>query len=173
MTRQTWALALAACAWLGAGSALAATPAAKAAAQAPAKAAATLHVVDVRIPAVPPVSRNGVAFFSVHNAGSKADVLTGVESPIADTVELHAMEMRGALVGMSRVRAITVPAGGHVELVPGGRHVMLIGLRKPLVAGDRVPLTLVFRDAGRVAVEAQVHAVDGKAEAAGAHEHAH
>jgi copper(I)-binding protein len=39
---------------------------------------------------------------------------------------------------------IPLPAGGEVRFAPGGRHLMLIGLKRPLHPGDRVPATLHF-----------------------------
>ena len=51
---------------------------------------------------------------------------------------------------------IEVPAGGQVELKPGGYHVMLIGLMRDLSDGEKFPLTLQFEKGGEVTVEAEV-----------------
>jgi periplasmic copper chaperone A len=57
---------------------------------------------------------------------------------------------------MRQITDATVPAGGALALEPGGTHVMLIGLRSPLVPGATVPLILTFRHAGEVRVDAVV-----------------
>ena len=51
---------------------------------------------------------------------------------------------------------ISVPAGGKVELKPGGLHVMMIGLTKPLVKGEKIKARLVFEKAGAVDVVFEV-----------------
>ena len=77
---------------------------------------------------------------------------------MAARVEIH----ESLLVdGMSRMRprdSIPVAPGATVKLEPAGLHLMLVGLKAPLVAGTRVPLTLVFRDAGTITVELSVGA---------------
>jgi hypothetical protein len=59
-------------------------------------------------------------------------------------------------MSMRKVDSIPVPAGGTVDLVPGGYHVMLMGLRQPLADGAKVPLTLVFEKAGEIKIEVTV-----------------
>jgi hypothetical protein len=107
-------------------------------------------------------SRPGGAYLTITNKGAEADRLTGAECAIAERVELHRSGMDGGMMRMTPVTAIEVPAGGKVTLAPGGYHVMLIGLKKPLAAGSKVPLTLVFEKAGRVAVEVSVQPLGGK-----------
>jgi len=107
-------------------------------------------------------SRPGGAYLTVTNKGAEADRLTGAESPVAGRVELHRSGMADGMMRMTPVEAIEVPAGGKVALEPGGYHLMLMGLKKPMVAGSKVPLTLVFEKAGRVAVEVTVQPLGGK-----------
>jgi hypothetical protein len=57
------------------------------------------------------------------------------------------------------VNAIDVPPGQTVELKPGAWHMMLIGLKAPLKAGDKVPMTLKFEKAGEVKVELKIEEV--------------
>ena len=84
-------------------------------------------------------------------------VSSAYSSPVADRVEVHTMSMDGDVMRMRAVPALVIPAGGHVDLAPGdGYHLMLIGLKRPLKVGDRVPLTLTFANAGHVDVEMPV-----------------
>jgi copper(I)-binding protein len=68
--------------------------------------------------------------------------LVEVRSPVAGTVEIHEMKMDGNVMRMRPIRSLELPPGKAVELKPGGYHVMLMDLKKPLNAGDMVPLTL-------------------------------
>jgi len=74
-----------------------------------------------------------------------ATSLIGAASPIANTVQIHEMKMQGDLMTMRPVAAINIPANTTLELKPGGYHLMLIGLTKPLTKGDKVPVKLTFR----------------------------
>jgi len=69
--------------------------------------------------------------------------LLSVGSPVAGVVEIHEMAMEGTTMRMRAVPSLELPAGGAVELKPGGYHVMLMDLKQQLKPGDRVPLTLV------------------------------
>jgi copper(I)-binding protein len=57
---------------------------------------------------------------------------------------------------MREAGPLEVPANGKLTLAPGGLHIMLMGLKKPLAAGSSFPLTLQFEKAGEVKVEVQV-----------------
>lgn len=95
----------------------------------------------------------GGGFLTVANPGKTDDRLIAVASPIAAQVQLHTMTMDGGVMRMREVTGgLTVPAGGTLELKPGGYHIMFIGLKKPLKAGERVPATLTFQRAGKVQV---------------------
>ena len=99
---------------------------------------------------------NGVGYFTILNRGAKPEALVGVETPVAQKVEMHAMSMTGGVMRMAQVSAAPVPAGGKTEFGPGGYHLMLIGLRKPLNLGDRVPLTLTFASGAHVSTTLSV-----------------
>jgi len=70
--------------------------------------------------------------------------LVGAASPSASIVEVHEMAMKDNVMTMRAVDELPLPAGKTVELKPGGYHVMLIDLAKPLAAGDKVPVTLTI-----------------------------
>jgi len=93
--------------------------------------------------------RMTAGFLVVVNDGTTPDRLVAVEIPGATMVELHVTE-NGM---MRRVAAFEVPAGGRLEVTPGGAHLMIGPLQAPLLEGDRLPGTLIFEQAGAVAVE--------------------
>jgi periplasmic copper chaperone A len=72
--------------------------------------------------------------------------LVGVSSPVAGKAEVHEMKMQGDVMVMRPAGVIDLPVGRAFELKPGGYHVMLQGLAKPLQPGSAVPLTLLFRN---------------------------
>jgi periplasmic copper chaperone A len=94
----------------------------------------------------------GAGFLSIANRGSTADRLVGASSPIARVVEIHTHIREGDILRMRPVAAVDLPPGGTVTLQPGGFHLMLIGLKEPLIQGQSVPLTLRFERAGEVQV---------------------
>ena len=77
----------------------------------------------------------------------QARQLVGVSTPAAGVSEVHEMKMNGDVMTMRPVPALDLPAGRTVELKPGGFHLMLMDLKKPLPAGSSVELTLLFKNA--------------------------
>ena len=112
----------------------------------------------------------GGGYLSLHNPGKTADRLLGASSPAAERIELHLMAMEGDVMRMRQVESVELPPGGRVELKPGGLHLMLMGLKQPLQAGQAVPLTLRFEKAGEVPVRLQVQG-SGAQPQGGGHEH--
>ena len=57
---------------------------------------------------------------------------------------------------MREVPGIDVPASGVVKLMPGGFHIMFLGLSAPFKADTTVPVTLKFEKAGEVKVDFEI-----------------
>lgn len=112
----------------------------------------------------------GVGYLKLSNQGA-ADRLLSATSPAAASVEMHSMAMEGDVMKMRQVDAIELPAGQTVELKPGGYHLMLMGLKAPLKAGDKLPLTLRFEKAGEVVVTVNVEVPKPAADAMADHKH--
>lgn len=106
--------------------------------------------------ALPPNAPVGAAYMVVLNSSAEPDALVSASTPIASKAELHTHVMSGEVMKMQQVESVTIPAGGEARFAPGGNHVMLFGLKKPLVAGESFPLTLVFEKAGAVDVEVNI-----------------
>jgi len=75
---------------------------------------------------------------------------------VAEKLELHEMVRDGTMMKMSPVKSIEIPAGGKTELKPGGLHLMLFGLKRPLAAGDSIHVTLTLDDGSTVMLMAGV-----------------
>jgi len=96
------------------------------------------------------------AYMVIHNDGQAADTLIGARSEAAGSVTLHRSVMTGEMMGMEPVPRLEVPAGGRIELQPGGLHLMLTDLKQKLTSGQKVRITLQFERSGEVGVEAEV-----------------
>ena len=119
-----------------------------------------------------PATGTGAVYATIVNNGTRPDRLLGGSSPLASRLELHettSQKASGGMAGMGNmsmpgmttmqpVSSIPVPAGGKAVLAPGGFHIMLIGLRHDLKAGEAVPLRLHFAKAGWQAATARVRA---------------
>ena len=96
--------------------------------------------------ATPGQAQNGAAYLTI--VSPTTDRLTAASSPVAKKVELHTMSMEGGVMRMRPLAALDIPAGQTVALSPGGTHIMLLGLARPLREGQSFPLTLSFEHAG-------------------------
>ena len=106
--------------------------------------------------------RDGGGFMVITNDGSKADQLVGASSPASEEVQIHTVQLEQGMMRMRELPGgIPVPAAGRVELKPGSLHIMFIKLNHPLKAGEQVPVTLRFRDAGEKTVKFEVRSVAG------------
>lgn len=109
--------------------------------------------------------------------GKSSARLVGADSPAAKTVEVHNMKMENGVMKMFPVEGIDVPAGKTVKLAPGGYHVMMMGLHKPLTEGQKVPLKLTFELANKqretIDLSVEVRKVVAKPKMEGKGHHGH
>lgn len=103
----------------------------------------------------------GAAYLSLENKGGTVDRLVAVSVPadVAAKTQIHTMRQQGNVMRMSEADGIDLPPSAKIDMRPGdGYHIMLIGLKKPLVAGEKILLTLSFAKAGTVEVNLNVEA---------------
>ena len=129
-----------------------------------------IKIEDAYTRATVPGQQVAGGFMKIENKGV-ADQLIAASSPVAGEVQLHEMAMDGNVMKMRQVKDIVVPAGGAVELKPGGLHLMFINIKAPLSAGETVPLKLKFAKAGDVEVKMPVNAMGAGAGHGGATKH--
>ncbi len=122
--------------------------------------AQSVEVKDAWVRGTVPAQKATGAFMEI--TGKSAARLLSVDSPVAASVEIHNMTMQNGVMKMSQVDGIDVPAGKTVKLAPGGYHVMFMGLKQQMKAGDRVPLKLTFElaDKKRESLELSVEVRD-------------
>lgn len=115
----------------------------------------------------------GAGYLTIRNAGGAADTLVTVETPAAERGEIHDMTMTDD--GVMRMRrladGIEIPAGGAIDLKPGGMHLMLMNLTQPLVAGARVRVKLTFKSGASGEIELPVRALGADGGSSGGHSH--
>jgi copper(I)-binding protein len=104
---------------------------------------------------------NSAAYMVLETAGGEPDRLVASSTPVAEQAQLHSHSMADGIARMRPVDAVEVAPGTPTVLEPGGLHIMLIGLKQKLAAGDTLPLSLVFEHAGEVTVEIPVRAMAG------------
>ena len=126
--------------------------------------AANVVVTDAWARATMPGQKVSGAYLQIQ---SDADArLVGASSPVVLRVEVHEMKMDGDVMRMREIKVIDLPKGKTVSLEPGGFHIMLMNLQKPIAAGDVIPLTLVVESGGKrqnVEVKAEARAMGGGA----------
>jgi copper(I)-binding protein len=139
MKRTTKLILIGALAWAAAGSALAQVSVSSAWARS----------------TVPGQGGTGAFMTLVSKDGGK---LVGAASPVAGVVELHEMAMENNVMKMRAIPALDLPAGREVQLKPGGYHVMLLDLKRPLKVGEKlqIELRLEMRDGKRVSQPVEV-----------------
>lgn len=110
--------------------------------------------------ATPPGGRNAAVYATLENTGNKEAVLVAVRSNTAERIEIHRSAVEDGIARMRTVEGgIVIPPGATVELAPRGHHIMLLGLKRPLVEGERVGLVLSFEPQGEIEVELAVQAL--------------
>src|SRR5205085_3581920 len=109
-------------------------------------------------------------FLTIENKGAAPDRLLSGSGDIAGKVEIHEMAMNNGVMTMRPLdKGLVIEPGKTVKLAPGGYHLMLMDLKQPFKQGDKVPLTLEFEKAGKVALSLDVQGVGAQAPAG--HDH--
>ena len=101
--------------------------------------------------------QSAAVYLTLANTGAGDDRLVAADSPAADSASLHSSSSSG---GVARMRALPdgldLAAGDRLELAPGGTHIMLTGLKRPLAAGRTVELRLRFARSGQQTLAVRV-----------------
>src|SRR3569832_991106 len=107
-------------------------------------------------------------YFTIENRGTAPDKLVAVSAAIAGKADVHEMAMdNGVMKLRPQDKGLVIQPGQTVKLAPGGYHLMLQDLKGPFKEGEKVPVTLTFEKAGKVAVSLDVQGVGAKAPGGG------
>jgi copper(I)-binding protein len=109
----------------------------------------SITVTNVKARATFAMATTGAAYLTVSNHSAKDNTLVraSVASDVAEEAQLHTSLHEDGMMKMRQMTdGILIPAHSTVEFVPGGYHVMIMGLKHPLEAGTEFELTLFFAD---------------------------
>ncbi len=109
--------------------------------------AGQVTVTNAWVRATVPGQEVAGAFMDIQSDANARLILA--RSTVTPRVEVHEMKMDGDVMRMREVKAVELPKGVKVSLKPGGYHIMLMNLKKPIAAGDKIPLTLVIETQGK------------------------
>ncbi len=116
--------------------------------------------------ATPGGAKIGGGYLTIENKGSAPDRLIGGSADIASKVEVHEMVMNNGVMTMRPLdKGLTIEPGKTAKLAPGGYHLMMFDLKRPLKQGDKLPVTLEFEKAGKVTISLDVQGVGAQAPA--------
>ncbi len=118
-----------------------------------------LEVSDGWMRAMPPGQPTGAAYMTISNSSDATVALVAASTPLAGSVEIHRSVQEDGMWSMRRLAAVAIPAGGSVELAPGGIHLMLFNMQQALREGDGLPLTLEFDNGETVELDIEVRAI--------------
>lgn len=130
-----------------------------------------LHITHPTVGPSAPGQPNGAAYLTIENTGSEADRLIGLETPVAAASEIHEMSEAGGVMTMRKLGEVEIAPGTPVIFQKGGLHIMLIGLKSPLRAGEAVPLTLTFEKAGTITLDLAIEKPAEHGDHHGGHAH--
>ena len=127
----------------------------------------SLRVHDAWLRAQPPGQPNSAAYMTLENVGKRALTIVAVATPLAQRVEIHESRQQDGMWRMQAQESLAVGPGQTSLLAPGGRHLMLFGVKRALREGEQVPFELSLQGGELVRVSAEVRGFD----AASQHDH--
>jgi len=113
---------------------------------------ASVIMTEGHVRAMPDTVPNTAAYFTLENHTEKAVRLTGVSTSVAKEAQLHTIIEEQGMVKMRQVEGFDIPSHGRLILSPSGEHVMLLGLKAPLVLDQKVELQLQFNDGEQMSI---------------------
>ena len=125
---------------------------------------ATVEVHHAWVRPTPPGTTLTAMYGVIHNSGNEPDRLLSASCSAARAAEIHEVVTKDGMMHMRPVEGgVMVPARGEAALAPGGYHLMLIGLKRPVKPGDTLKVRLTFLKAGTIEVHATAAAIGGGA----------
>jgi copper(I)-binding protein len=110
-----------------------------------------------------PAAKTGAAYLTVANHGAETDRIIAAACDVAAGAMFHETAIENGIATMRHVESVEIAPGAAVSFAPGGTHVMLMGLRKPLKRGEHFILTLKLERAGNIAIDVPVAGVAASA----------
>ena len=122
-----------------------------------------VEIQEPWIRATAPGQKTAAGYMTVRNNSAQPERLVGGSSEAAAKVQTHVSVKDGDIMRMREVKGYDIPAKGSFELKPNGSHLMLVGLKRPLKEGEKVPVVLKFEKSGEVKVDFEVRPLSASA----------
>ena len=104
----------------------------------------SIKIENTWSPEAPPVVKVMAGYMKIHNLSDKNIKIQSVKSNLFNKVEIHLTQMKNGMMNMIKQESLNIKAKNHIELKPGGLHMMLMGKLKPISKGSVIPVTLTF-----------------------------
>ncbi len=143
----------------------------------PQKALSETAIVSIQNTWVRPTSAGQEVGAAYMTLTSDQDVnLVHVDSDVTKSIEIHSMSMKNGVMKMRMLETLPLKAGTPYKLEPGGFHLMLFDLKKPLVEGAQVNFELTFKNKKNVEFKQQIKMtvkapIDESGDSSNAHQH--
>jgi len=121
-----------------------------------ANAASSLKIENAWSPEAPPVTKVMAGYMKIHNLSDKDIKILSAKSPLFKNIEIHLTEMKNGMMRMVKQENLNIKAKGHIELKPGGLHMMLTGKLKPIKSDSVIPLTISFDNGESISINLDV-----------------
>ena len=102
----------------------------------------SLTVTNALIREAPPGMMMTAGYADWRNQSGQAIVINGASSDAFNMVEIHLSTIENGIARMTPQESLTIPANGSVALEPGGLHLMLMGAKEAIKAGDTIEIIL-------------------------------
>ncbi len=116
----------------------------------------TFSVTDAWIKLSPPGAAVNAAYMKLHNQATEEKVIVAVTADCCTQVMMHQTRREGDKVYMDHKDTLYIPAGGELQLAPGGLHLMLVGAKNPMTLGDSVDIHFDFSDSTQFTISVPV-----------------
>jgi len=121
-----------------------------------ANAADSLQIENAWSPEAPPVAKVMAGYMKINNLSNKDIKILSAKSDLFKRVEIHLTEMSDGMMRMIKQENLKIKAKGHIELKPGGLHMMLMGKLKPVKAGSVIAVTLTLDNGETITIKLKV-----------------
>ncbi|MFT5481889.1 MAG: copper(I)-binding protein [Halieaceae bacterium] len=117
----------------------------------------TLTVEGAWLRATPPGQQMAAGYMGLINSGTTVITVVGVTTDVAAHAEIHRSTTQDGMSGMRPAGPVSIAAGSHYLLQPGGSHLMLMGVKDALVEGDSIDIALLLGDGTTLLLTVPVH----------------
>ena len=125
----------------------------------PAPSVDEISVSDAWVRATPPGAKTAAVYLTINNPDAD-DALVAAETNVADEAQLHTHRHDDGMMRMQQVDRFELPGGETIELKPGGNHLMLIDIYRPMEPGNSIELRLIFEQNSPLTLQVPVR--DGR-----------